>query len=131
MWRRISIFVIAVGSTACASAGPSMRPVRSAGHDVITAAEIVASHVTDAYQAVLQLRPDFLRRRPLATATLNGPIPQVVVYLDDFAFGPAESMRHIPLDKVRQIRYLKPIEADLRFPGRHPAGVIHVITRPR
>lgn len=127
MWRRVLVIAAVLFSSACAAASPSTRPVRSAGRDVITAAEIVASRVTDVYQAVSQLRPEFLRKR---TGVVISPyrVPQVIVYLDDLEFGTAESMRHIPLARVRQIRYLSATEADLRWGGQHPAGAIHVST---
>lgn len=127
MWRRALVLALGLFSSACAAASTSTRPVRSAGRDVITAAEIVASRVTDVYQAVSQLRPEFLRKR---SGVLIAPyrVPQVIVYLDELEFGTAESMRHIPLSRVRLIRYLSATEADLRWGGHHPAGVIHVST---
>lgn len=97
------------------------------GHDMITAAEIVAANVTDAYQAVAQLRPEFLRHRA-ATVIPSFAAPGVTVYVDDVEFGPAASLRDVPLGRVRTIRYLSPTEADLRWGGSHPAGAIHVIT---
>lgn len=127
MWRRFSFLVIGLFSSACAAASSPSRPVKSASREVITAAEIVSSRVTDVYQAVLQLRPEFLRKRS-AVALPTYQTPQVLVYLDDLRFGGAESMRNIPLARVRQIRYLSPVEADLRWGGRHLAGVIHVTT---
>jgi hypothetical protein len=114
--------------TACAAATPSSRPAfSSAGRDVITAAEIVASRVTDAYQAVIQLRPEFLRRRGPSPVPAFSP-PPVVVYLDDLPFGTAESLHYIPLDRVRLIRYIAAPEADLRWGGTHTAGAILVTT---
>lgn len=129
MWRRVSLGMLVILSTACAAAGPSTRPVRSAGRDVLTAAEIVTSKVTDVYQAVLQLRPEFLRKRTISMAAVPAyNAPGVLVFLDDMEFGGAESMRNIPLQRVRTIRYLTPTEASLRWGGQYPAGVIHVST---
>jgi hypothetical protein len=95
---------------------------------VLTAAEIVASRVTDVYQAVSQLRPEFLRRRVSMPAPRYGMV-SVAVYLDELQFGGAESLRSIPLERVRVIRYISPIDADLRWGGHHPAGVILVTTQ--
>ena len=128
MWRRVSYVLVGISLTACAAATPSSRPVFSgAGRDVITAAEIVASRVTDAYQAVSQLRPEFLRRRG-ASPALSFSAPPVLVYLDDLPFGSAESLHYIPLDRVRLIRYIGAAEADLRWGGSHSAGAILVTT---
>lgn len=127
MLRRVSLFFIGLGAVGCAAATATSRPVVGVGRDVITAAEIVASHVTDAYQAVAQLRPEFLRHRG-TTAVPAFTAPRVTVYLDDVEYGPAESLRTVPLGRVRTIRYLSPNEADLRWGGQHPAGAIHVVT---
>lgn len=128
MWRRTLYALVGVSLTACAAAGPSSRPgLGSAGREVLTAAEIVAAKVTDAYQAVSQLRPEFLRKRA-AMPTPRFGTPTVAVYLDDLQFGGAESLRSIPLERVRTIRYITPIDADLRWGGSHPSGVILVTT---
>lgn len=128
MWRRVSYVLVGLSMTACAAAvPPSSRAAVRTGRDVITASEIVASRVTDAYQAVIHLRPEFLRRRSAR------PVPafasgQASVYLDDLPFGSAESLKYIPLGQVRLIRYITPNDADLRWGGTHPAGAILVTT---
>jgi hypothetical protein len=128
MWRRASYVLVGLSLTACAAATPSTRPgFGAAGRDVITAAEIVAARVTDAYQAVSQLRPEFLRRRAALQMPAYGRV-SVLVYLDDLRFGGAESLRYIPLERVRLIRYITPNDADLRWGGHHPAGAILVTT---
>ena len=110
----------------------SMHP---AGGDVpgpdraLLAPEIVAARVTDTYQAVLRLRPDFLR----VVTTRDGRNPAasgVRVYLDDAEIGGPEALHRVPLDDVTQIRYVPRHEADIRWAGRHPAGVILVSTEP-
>lgn len=127
MWRRVSYVLVGLSLTACAAATQHGRPVLAgAGRDVITAAEIVAARVTDAFQAVSQLRPEYLRRRP-GSAILFAPA-LVEVYVDELPFGPLETLRMVPLDRVRLIRYMTPVEADLRFGGRHASGAILVTT---
>ena len=93
---------------------------------MITAAEIVAARVTDVYQAVTQLRPEFLRRRANTIGVTARP--NVAVYLDELPYGGLESLRFIPLDRVRLIRYLSPSDADMRWGGSHPTGAILVTT---
>lgn len=132
--RQIACVVLSVSLAACATGGSasseSLAFRSSPARNVITAAEIVASRVSDVYQAVTQLRPDFLRRRyPSVTVA---PRPAAVsVYLDDLPFGGVESLRAIPLHRVRVIRYLSPFDADLRWGGSHPAGAILVTTLKR
>ena len=129
--RRIAGLVFSVSLAACATASSgsteSLAFRSSPARNVITATEIVASRVSDAYQAVTQLRPDFLRRRS-ASVTMTPRPAAVSVYLDDLPFGGVESLRAIPLERVRVIRYLSPFDADLRWGGSHPAGAILVTT---
>ena len=128
MLRRVLLVFAGVTLTACAAATPVPRSsIASAGRDVITATEIVASHVTDVYQAVAQLRPEFLRRRG-ATAMMSISTPSVTVYLDDLPYGGAESLHTIPLDRVRIIRYIEAGDAEMRWGGMHRGGVILVTT---
>lgn len=129
MWRRIVCALVGCLLTACAAAttASSRSYLRSAGRDVITAAEIVASHVTDVYQAVAHLRPEFLRRRASRPVSLATPTT-IAVYLDDLPFGTEESLRFIPLERVRLIQYFAPADADLRWGRAHPAGAILVTT---
>jgi hypothetical protein len=127
MWRRCSYVLVGLSLTACAAATSYRDPsIASARREVLTAAEIVAARVTDVYQAVSQLRPEFLRRR--GETMLAYPASAVQVYVDDLPFGTSDALRLIPLDQVRLIRYISPVEADLRFGGRHPAGAILVTT---
>jgi hypothetical protein len=95
---------------------------------MITATEIVAARVTDVYQAVMQLRPEFLRRRGGSVHQTSAPVTSVVVYLDELPYGGVESLRYIPLERVRVIRYVSPSDADMRWGGSHPTGAILVTT---
>jgi hypothetical protein len=130
MWRRVVIVLVGCSLTACAAATTSSSAsyLRSAGRDAITAAEIVASRVTDVYQAVAHLRPEFLRRRSQRTATALSPSAGIAIYLDDLPFGSEESLRFIPLERVRLIQYLSQADADIRYGRSHPAGAILVTT---
>lgn len=86
MWFRASLVLVGLTSMACATAGTSVRPMTSANRSVITAAEIVSSRVTDPHQAVIQLRPEFLRMRGASVSPSFRP-PPVIVYLDERSSG--------------------------------------------
>lgn len=133
--RQAAFVVLSVSLAACASnsatSSESLSLRATPARNIITATEIVTSRVSDVYQAVTQLRPDFLRRRS-TSATMTPLKPAAVsVYLDDLPFGGVESLRSIPLERVRVIRYLSPFDADLRWGGSHPAGAILVTTLKR
>jgi hypothetical protein len=127
MWRRVVYVLVGLSITACAAATQYDRPRFAAPRrEILTAAEIVAARVTDAYQAVSQLRPEFLRRRSSGAISFL-PVP-VQVYVDELPFGTAESLHLVPLGAVRSIRFMNPVDADLRFGGRHASGAILVTT---
>ena len=134
--RHAALVLVSVSLAACASAGSASNAENlslktTPARNVLTAAEIVASRVSDVYQAVTQLRPDFLRRRSASTTIAPMKSSAITVYLDELPFGTVESLRSIPLERVRIIRYLTPFDADLRWGGSHPAGAILVTTLKR
>ena len=131
MWQRVSLVFVGLTLTACAAPTTSPSPsrgIRGMAREVPTSAEIVASRVTDVYQAVMQLRPEFLRRRPVAPALTPFTHPGIAVYLDDMPYASTESLRQIPLEGVRLIRYMSPTEANLKYGGSHTGGAILVTT---
>ena len=130
MLQRVCLVFAGLSLMACAAATTTSRQSGGGlGREVITAAEIVGSRVTDVYQAVLQLRPEFLRRRPIAAPLTPYASSSVAVYLDDMPYGNVESLRQIPLERVRLIRYISSTEANLKFGGSHPSGAILVTTQ--
>lgn len=134
--RYVLAGIISISLSACVSAHSatsteSMSLKATSARNVLTAAEIVASKVTDVYQAVTQLRPDFLRRRSNSFTMTPSRPSALSVYLDELPFGNVESLRSVPLERVRIIRYLSPFEAELRWGGSHPAGAILVTTIKR
>lgn len=131
MLRHAFAGLLGLSLLACAASTNRPTNTRHLGpsRDVLTAAEIVAARVTDVYQAVSQLRPQFLRRRSSRASVLSAN-PAVTVYLDDLRYGGVETLSQIPLDRVRLIRYLSALSADVRYGGSHPAGAILVTTIP-
>ena len=131
MLRHALVPLLGLSLLACAaSTNKTARPrYAAASRDILTAAEIVASRVTDVYQAVSQLRPHFLRK-PRGRVSVLSPNTAVAVYLDDLPYGGVESLHQIPLDRVRMIRFISAMSADVRFGGSHPSGAILVTTQP-
>ena len=132
MWRHAFAPLLGLSLSACAASttgGPGNVRYGMDGRDVLTAAEIVSARVTDVYQAVSQLRPHFLRRRA-ARPSVTSAAPAITVYLDDLPYGGVESLHQIPLERVRVIRYLSAMSAEVRFGGSHPSGAILVTTLP-
>lgn len=115
-------------ATACASSGPGSRQTQHGDANRITHEQLVSTGASDAYEAIRQLRPSFLR--PHGNATIRDPhgvLP--VIYVDDARLGGIENLRDIAIVHVQEIRYIDAIEATTRFGQGHTGGAILVITR--
>lgn len=112
--------------TACVNTGqPGLGPrlSRSAAATVMTEAEIAGSHATTAYDAIQLSRPLFLMSRvDLA------PLAERVVYLNGFRLGGIGELRGIPASSVREIRFVRALDAGASGIGR-PGGAILVISK--
>lgn len=104
------------------------EPIRDNRRSVLTRAEISEHVLSNAYQAIELLRPEWLRQRPpdvwgqLSAAT-------AVVYLDDQRLGPLSTLRDINVNDIESIRLVSVAEATNRWGTGHNQGVIQIITR--
>jgi hypothetical protein len=126
MWRSLIIASALLVASACqpsSTISTSAAPAR----DVLFAQEIASARVMDAYEAVTQLRPEFLKRRGVS---LSSPVSRggIRVYLDNTEMGGVDILRTIPIDQVTTIRYLNASEASFRWGANHTGGVILVST---
>ena len=128
MRRHLVICTLAalVGSGCASSPGGAGSTGVSPTRDIILAPEIVAARVMNAYDAVMRLRPEYLRARGPVHPRLGNSGP--VVYLDDIQLGSVETLRTISVDKVTAIRYLRPTEANVRLGPHGSNGAIVVST---
>lgn len=136
-----------LGAGACASSGASTSETTTSetttaaafmsaaaptrrNENIITRAELDATPgITTVYEAVIRLRPRYLRadseRRSLSTNTATGPS----VRLDNADFGGLDALKQIAVGDVQEVRYLQPSEATARFGVTDGRAVIHVMTR--
>ncbi len=115
---------------ACATAGTSGGPAGSS-RDTLERDEIAAEggQIRTAYDAVEQLRPQFLRNRPNATVGVGAAtVEPVVVYVDGIQRGGVAELRNIPIERVLRIHYVRPTDAQTRYGIGHGSGVIEVTT---
>jgi hypothetical protein len=106
----LSAFVLFVtlGTTACAPARQqwSSRPPVSA--DVITASEIGRASPKNAYSALEELRPLFLRTRPNAASDARGEAPRINVFIDGSFSGELDVLKLIPASDIESITRVQP-----------------------
>ena len=115
--------------SACAFVGSSAnaswpRPERN----LITAEEIAGVSVSNLFDAVRLLRPQWLSTTNPSTFRVSAE-GTIVVYMDRIRFGEPEQLRAFPPSLAVSIRFLDPSEANAEFGVGHLKGAIVVNTR--
>jgi outer membrane cobalamin receptor len=126
----VGLAALAVAACAAASQGNQTGGRRS---NVITADEIASISAVNAYEVVQRLRAQWLISRGIAgtrdPALEGAPSAGIVVYLDGVRRGGVESLREIPSEQIRELRWIDAKDATTRYGTGHIAGVIEVYTR--
>jgi hypothetical protein len=145
---RLLVPIALMSAAACARANLSSRdiiafdtqPVSSGAPEVTTGSQSSTKHLGRAdlasvqgstvAEAVLQLRPEWLRPNP------SPGVPQedqrASVYIDGTRAGGTDELRLVPLAPTIDLQFFSPSAAWDRFGPlcRCPSGVILVVTRP-
>ena len=108
------------GSGSTAQPETEARAIRGAAN-LITEAEINASTVQNALEAVQNLRPAMMRPRPG-----GGP---VMLYLDNVKMMDLNVLSTVPAGRIKEIRYINAQDATTRWGTGHASGVILVTTK--
>ena len=126
-WLVVLIFAAwALVAGACARSGGRLTSVDNTR---ITAQELSRLHVNNAYDAVSQLRPLWLRSRGRRSYRLT---TEIVVAQNGSYFGPLSSLRQFPISDVRGLHYLDGPQAGAFLSGlgsRHVEGAIVIELR--
>lgn len=78
-----------------------------------------------AYEAVVQLRPAFLRAR--GARSIRDPSPNArIVYVNDMRHGGIDVLRSIRVEEIDEIRFISAADATTRWGTGHAGGVIQV-----
>lgn len=124
MTRSIMVCLL-LGAGACASAsGGGARVER----DILLADEIQRTSAVTAYDAVRQLRPEWLRRRGRSSIQ-NARAEVIVVYLDGARYGGPDMLRSVAVGAVLEIVHLDASDATTRFGTGHAGGALLVRTK--
>ena len=120
--RRLSfvLVLLALVAAACSTAGTGDSGPRR-DRNVLTAEDFVAlDGASYAYDAVRRLRGTWLSGRG------NSP-PRV--FVDGVNLGGPDVLRNYRMDSVREIRFIPPSDATLRFGTGFGGGAIELYTR--
>ena len=121
-------FLAAIGGLAVTAPGPAAAQEQKHSREVLTSEEIVQTgQQQDLYQAIRSLRPHFLRPvRGSRSITGGGQATVPVLYVDGMKSGDVEGLRSIRAQAVKEVRYLSPSQAGIRYGLGHEAGAILV-----
>jgi hypothetical protein len=131
----LAALLVATGAVACATHGASASSADSyaapaapiPSRDRIGAAELAQVADGTVYDAVVRLRPSFLRSRGVHRSSGD-----VAVYVDGLYYGGVELLQGIPASNVREVRYLSAVDATVRYGATHGgAGAIMLYTATR
>lgn len=126
-----ALIALLLAAAACATAGGPKSGNSTA--DRITAAEIVGSNATSAYDLVSQLRPGWLRPPNLTMSGATVRVPVVLVYVDGVRLGGINELRTLPLSAVRSLEYLNATRAAgvVGNVGSEPVGAAIMVSTKR
>jgi len=116
----VGLLVVAVMLAGCFQ-GRVSRPVESGGHYLITQSELDAVAVNSMYDAVLRLRPHFLKNRTVAAhgKAANAPL---MLYVNDERMESIDDLRRISPSEVMEVRFYEPQQANAYFARYNNAG---------
>jgi hypothetical protein len=113
-------------ATAAATTAASAKVGRNA--DIISEAEIAQqSGVTNAYDLIRRLRPNFLRNVQRSSLRANPSAP--LVRLNNQVLGEPTQLRGIEVSLIQEIRYYSIVEAENLWSGDRGRPVIAVTTK--
>ena len=116
---------------ACAHRGGTRESSDAPPHDpeLITSDELAQAKGSTVYNAVQELRPNWvMRTRPNPALPRQTP---VIVYVDGQRLGAGiDALRTIPISTAVSVQFFSPTSAEGRFGPGHSLGAIEVITKP-
>lgn len=121
-------FAFVLLAAACAGGPAPSGSATREDPDVITEADLMRYGSVPVRQAILRLRPRFLRTRG-PSSIHDTSADRIVVYLGDTRMGSIEFLDQIMTNELREVRYLSAPDATQRYGAGHSAGAIILIPR--
>jgi len=116
-------FVALLGIAGCAMPRPEATPP-IASRDLLTGEEIRGTTATDAFEAILLLRPGYLRRHGVSYVD-SSP----VVYIDGIRASDPREAHGVRAAAIADIVFLNPRDATIRYGTGHTGGAVLISTK--
>ena len=113
--------LIIVALTACATTNSKTTHSR---HNMIQLEQIREQTASDAYDLIRTLRPHWLQSRRHRSTHFNKTAPYATVYVNNSRHGDIDSLRDIPAEQIKEIRFINSNEAAIRFGPNFSGGAI-------
>ena len=133
LFRRSLAATVMLVATACASSGTTSGAASSqSSRELITEAELPTSGTETAYDAILRLRPDFLRVRPAQSYNLqpdagaSGAAPAPALIVKGQRAGELSDLRQIAATSLTSVRYYSIEQAKRKFGMQYAGGAIEI-----
>jgi len=94
--------------------------------DVITQTEMETCGALDPYEALVKLRPGWLRPK-VRLGLVGGRDGIPVVYAQNMRLGTVQELSGLRIEGIQEIRYVNPMDATTRWGMGHTSGVIELI----
>lgn len=130
MTRHSVVFLalaLSLASAACSSTGSTSgeRARINRNSNLITEAELADVTQQNVFDVVRRLRPTWLRIRGRGTVSIDRE-STIPVYLDGILRGSTRLLGRLRPSEVREIRYVDPNDAAIRYGSTHRDGAIMV-----
>ena len=124
-----SVSAACTTGSAIEGGGPAPAPVATPRRSsVITAEEIATSRTATAFEAVRELRPQWLQARGPDLVTVGGRVGARVA-IDGVMRGRLDELRAVRVGNIHEIRYIRASDATTRWGAGVQGGVIEIITK--
>lgn len=123
---RLSLPLLLILAAACASGGAGGDNGAAASRNVITGEQLAEIPDQTAYHAVRKLKPHWLQSRGQVSF---GAQTHLLVVVDEGQFQELGYLHSVRAGDVREIRYMAPRRAMLKFGDRASGGAILVSIR--
>jgi hypothetical protein len=117
------VFALVLGG--CATSGGTAMP--QGRSDLLVEEQIRANSYATVYDAIVALRPNWLRTR--GQDSFNAP-SQIQVYIDNVRVGGIPNLQAISAISAYYVQWYDGIEASARWGLGHGSGAIYVSTTP-
>jgi hypothetical protein len=125
-WYAPILVLAMVAPLGCATPRSGTKP--SSDRNLLLSGEIERTSAVNAYDAVRQRRPEWLRRRGRSSIQ-NATADVLVIYLDGARLGSPQTLRSIAAGSILEIRHLDGPDATTRFGTGHAGGALLIRTR--